>query len=116
MGNVKMFGQEFSWKKAEPDPEVVDENGKVVNKKTFADHVIGVGKTVVKIGVIAGTAAIAYTVGGKKVGKEKDQEISEINKDLLNLYSENAELQAKLRDEESDEKEEEQDEVEITTF
>lgn len=116
---MKLFGYEI--KKAEPEPEVVDENGKPVGKPKVAEVAIGAVKTVAKIGMITGAAALAYTIGGNKTAKAKDEEIAKINKDRLELWADKADLEEKLQaalsKEDTDAVEtEEDDDTEVVTF
>lgn len=120
---MKLFGYEFSAKKVNPEPEVVDADGKVVNKPTAGEKIFGAIKTVAKVGVATGVAFGAYKLGEVRTVKAKNDEINKVNKDRLELWEANAELEEKLQAALSDGKEnaeesetDEDDVIEVTTF
>lgn len=115
---MKIFGYEI--KKADPEPEVVDKDGNPVGKASAGEKIVGVLKTIAKVGVGAGVAFGAYKLGGAHMEKAKNDEINEINKDRLNLWAENADLEEKLQaaisSEEEESEETDEADIEVGTF
>lgn len=105
---MKLFGWEI--KRAEKEPEVVDENGKVVNKPTVKETACKVLGTVAALGAGAGMVVGAYVLGGKKVGREKDRKIADLDHENRQLIDDNEALYRQLHPEV--EETEDEDEVE----
>lgn len=117
---MKIFGYEIN--KAKPEPEVLDKDGNVVNKPSASEKIVGVLKTIAKVGVATGVAFGAYKLGGNRKEKEMNDEINKVNQDRLKLWAENADLEDKLREatstteSESEETTDEDDDEEVVTF
>lgn len=74
---MKIFGYEVKFEKVnkEPEVEVVDKDGRVVNKPSKGEKIMNAVCTGLKIAAVGGLAAGAAILNGNRVGKEKDKEI-----------------------------------------
>ena len=74
---MKIFGYELKLEKVnkEPEVEVVDKDGRVVNEPSKGEKIMNAVCTGLKIAAVGGLAAGAAILNGNRVGKEKDKEI-----------------------------------------
>lgn len=74
---MKIFGYELKLEKVnkEPEVEVVDKDGQVVNKPSKGEKILNAAFTGLKIVTVGGAMVGAAILNGKRVGKEKDKEI-----------------------------------------
>ena len=94
------------------EADVVDEKGKPV--KTTKTVLKTIGKVAAGVAAVAAAGFTGYTVGGKKVGKVKDEEIRKLQNDKWELSQELEEAYAKAEPETEETSDEE--DIEVTNF
>lgn len=98
-------------KKVEKEPDVVDENGKVVNKPTWKEKAGKVAGAVASIVTVGGAAGLGYALAKRNVGMEKDKKIQDLKECNNKLFLDNLDLYNQLHPEAAEEADE--DEVEV---
>lgn len=101
---MKIFGYEVKFEKVnkEPEVEVVDKDGQVVNKPSKGEKIMNAVCTGLKIAAVGGLAAGAAILNGNRVGKEKDKVIRDLRETNDQLFKDNCDMAMKLENQEEE--------------
>lgn len=101
---MKIFGYELKLEKVnkEPEVEVVDKDGQVVNKPSKGEKFMNAVCTGLKIAAVGGLAAGAAILNGNRVGKEKDKVIRDLRETNDQLFKDNCDMAMKLENQEEE--------------
>ena len=79
--------EKFGYVPKEPEPEVVDENGKVVNKKTIGQKIWTGVKTVVSLGAGVGAGYVIWKTSEGQTEKRLQPKIDNLDRENKELWN-----------------------------